>query len=151
MPFLLRAERALQGNLRFGDPDEKPRILHAASRRQAADRVTAASGRSRLTFASLPAGLLEGKAMLQNLPSAVAAIVLAPVPGSRILDMCAAPGELWTAPAPPGPFIGRHSSHTGFHRQSRDVRRLPEPPAQGCGESAEEGRGGRVFSFALTR
>jgi hypothetical protein len=30
--------------------------------------------------------------MLQNLPSIVAALVLAPLPGSRVLDMCAAPG-----------------------------------------------------------
>lgn len=42
-------------------------------------------------------GLLEGKGMLQNLPSAVAAAVLAPTPGSRILDMCAAPGGKTTA------------------------------------------------------
>lgn len=30
--------------------------------------------------------------MLQNLPSVVAALVLAPTPGSLVLDMCAAPG-----------------------------------------------------------
>ncbi len=35
---------------------------------------------------------LEGKVMLQNLPSLVAAMALAPRPGSRVLDMCAAPG-----------------------------------------------------------
>ena len=30
--------------------------------------------------------------MLQNLPSVVAALALAPQPGSSVLDMCAAPG-----------------------------------------------------------
>ncbi|GAX74807.1 hypothetical protein CEUSTIGMA_g2254.t1 [Chlamydomonas eustigma] len=35
---------------------------------------------------------LEGKVMFQNLPSLVAAAALAPRPGSRVLDMCAAPG-----------------------------------------------------------
>lgn len=33
-----------------------------------------------------------GQVMLQNLPSVVAALVLNPAPGSRVLDMCAAPG-----------------------------------------------------------
>lgn len=37
-------------------------------------------------------GLLRGLGMLQNLPSAVVAHVLAPPPGSTVLDMCAAPG-----------------------------------------------------------
>ena len=37
-------------------------------------------------------GLLPGLAMLQNLPSAAVAHVLNPVPGSRVLDMCASPG-----------------------------------------------------------
>ncbi|KAG1673418.1 hypothetical protein FOA52_002183 [Chlamydomonas sp. UWO 241] len=35
---------------------------------------------------------LEGKVMLQNLPSVCAAVALSPPPGSRVLDMCAAPG-----------------------------------------------------------
>lgn len=38
------------------------------------------------------AGQLRGLVMLQNLPSIVAASVLDPPPGSRVLDMCAAPG-----------------------------------------------------------
>ena len=38
-----------------------------------------------------PSGL-EGKVMLQNLPSVVAALALDPAPGSRVIDMCAAPG-----------------------------------------------------------
>ena len=36
--------------------------------------------------------LLPGQGMLQNLPSAVVAHVLAPPPGSHVLDMCASPG-----------------------------------------------------------
>lgn len=35
--------------------------------------------------------------MLQNLPSLLAAHVLAPRPGARVLDMCAAPGGKTTA------------------------------------------------------
>jgi 16S rRNA C967 or C1407 C5-methylase (RsmB/RsmF family) len=30
--------------------------------------------------------------MLQNLPSLAAALALSPAPGSRVIDMCAAPG-----------------------------------------------------------
>ncbi|GIL88736.1 hypothetical protein Vretifemale_16585 [Volvox reticuliferus] len=37
-------------------------------------------------------GLPSGWVMLQNLPSVVAALALNPAPGSRVLDMCAAPG-----------------------------------------------------------
>lgn len=45
-------------------------------------------------FLALPcSGLLPpGTAMLQNLPSIVAALTLAPRPGAAVLDMCAAPG-----------------------------------------------------------
>lgn len=38
------------------------------------------------------AGVLPGQAMLQALPCVVAAAVLDPTPGSRVLDLCAAPG-----------------------------------------------------------
>jgi len=44
-------------------------------------------------------GIMEGEVMLQNLPSLLAAIVLDPSPGSRVLDMCAAPGGKTTAMA----------------------------------------------------
>ncbi len=37
-------------------------------------------------------GVLEDAIFLQNLPSMLAARVLNPAPGSRVLDMCAAPG-----------------------------------------------------------
>ncbi|KAL6646447.1 hypothetical protein ACP70R_018055 [Stipagrostis hirtigluma subsp. patula] len=41
--------------------------------------------------------VLEGEIFLQNLPSIVAARVLDPQPGERVLDMCAAPGGKTTA------------------------------------------------------
>ncbi len=41
-------------------------------------------------------GMLPGLGMLQNLPSAVVAHVLAPVPGSQVLDMCASPGGIFS-------------------------------------------------------
>lgn len=44
-------------------------------------------------------GIMEGELMLQNLPSLLAAVVLDPTPGSRVLDMCAAPGGKTTAMA----------------------------------------------------
>lgn len=37
-------------------------------------------------------GVLRGKVMLQAVPCIVAAQVLDPAPGSKVLDMCAAPG-----------------------------------------------------------
>jgi 16S rRNA C967 or C1407 C5-methylase (RsmB/RsmF family) len=44
-------------------------------------------------FRTLALGeILPGECMLQNLPSLTAAVVLDPKPGSRVLDMCAAPG-----------------------------------------------------------
>ena len=46
---------------------------------------------------SSPADVLRGQAMLQNLPSLTVAHVLAPQPGQRVLDMCAAPGGKTTA------------------------------------------------------
>lgn len=42
-------------------------------------------------------GVLTGRGMLQNLPSIVAAHVLAPRPGARVMDMCASPGGKTTA------------------------------------------------------
>ena len=50
-------------------------------------------------------GLLPGKLMLQNLPSIVAAQALSPARGSRVLDMCAAPGGECVAPASGGECI----------------------------------------------
>ncbi|KAH9311903.1 hypothetical protein KI387_026938, partial [Taxus chinensis] len=42
-------------------------------------------------------GVLKGEIFLQNLPSIIAAHVLDPKPGEKILDMCAAPGGKTTA------------------------------------------------------
>ncbi|GMH32733.1 hypothetical protein BSKO_00567 [Bryopsis sp. KO-2023] len=42
-------------------------------------------------------GVMVGDVMLQNLPSVVAAAVMEPKPGWRVLDMCAAPGGKTTA------------------------------------------------------
>lgn len=53
--------------------------------------VTKRVGRSTSIMPSLN-GVLEGKIFLQNVSSMVAAISLSPAPGSRVLDMCAAPG-----------------------------------------------------------
>lgn len=39
-----------------------------------------------------PGQLPFGSGQLQHLPSVVAALALAPTPGSQVLDMCAAPG-----------------------------------------------------------
>lgn len=44
-----------------------------------------------------PSGALRGQAVSQALPCIVAAHALAPAPGSRVLDMCAAPGGKTTA------------------------------------------------------
>jgi 16S rRNA C967 or C1407 C5-methylase (RsmB/RsmF family) len=48
--------------------------------------------RQRITGELLESTLGHGHAMLQNLPSVVAAHALAPRPGSSVLDMCASPG-----------------------------------------------------------
>lgn len=51
-------------------------------------------------FRTLALGdVFPGECMLQNLPSLTAAVVLDPTPGSRVLDMCAAPGGKTTAMA----------------------------------------------------
>eukprot|EP00889_Picochlorum_renovo_P006089 jgi/Picre1/33119/NNA_008445.t1 len=48
---------------------------------------------------SLGIDFMKGDIMVQNLPSVVAAATLDPTPGSRVLDMCAAPGGKTTAMA----------------------------------------------------
>ena len=51
-------------------------------------------------FRSVALGhILKGDIMLQSLPSLLAAVVLNPLPGSRVMDMCAAPGGKSTAMA----------------------------------------------------
>ena len=51
-------------------------------------------------FRTIPCnGILYGSVMAQNLPSLVAAHVLGPPTGSRVLDMCAAPGGKLSLPS----------------------------------------------------
>jgi len=64
----------------------------------AGDRGLAVRVERRAGGARAPPGMdallptVRGQAMQQNLPSIVAALALAPPPGARVLDMCAAPG-----------------------------------------------------------
>jgi hypothetical protein len=60
------------------------------------------------------AGVLPGQVMLQNLPSVVAGVVLSPPPGSRVLDMCAAPGG--GTPAGHMPSMGAQHDGLGVTR-----------------------------------
>ncbi|KAL6770752.1 hypothetical protein ACKKBF_B32520 [Auxenochlorella protothecoides x Auxenochlorella symbiontica] len=68
-----------------------------------------------------------GAAMLQNLPSLVAAAALDPAPGSRVLDMCAAPGGKTTALAGRLAAAGRGGTVTALdrsHVKVAHIRRL---------------------------
>jgi protein-L-isoaspartate O-methyltransferase len=85
----------------------------------------------------LPAGgELHGKVMMQNLPSIVAALVLDPQPGMRVLDMCAAPGGKTTMLAQlmgnQGEVIGLDRSHNKVGSTQQwlgcDRRMLSVPP-----------------------
>lgn len=78
-------------------------------------------------FKSVALGdVLKGEVMLQNLPSMAAAVVLGPTPGSRVLDMCAAPGGKTTAMAQmmgdKGEVIALDRSHT----KARHIAELAE-------------------------
>jgi hypothetical protein len=64
--------------------------------------------------------------MLQNLPSIVAAQVLQPPPGSRVLDMCAAPGGKTTMLAQLMGCVGRVYALDRSHAKVDDVRSLAE-------------------------
>lgn len=65
--------------------------------------------------------------MLQNLPSVVAALALAPTPGSKVLDMCAAPGGKTTMIAQ---LMGDRGEVIGLDRSHTKVRHLQSVPGQ---------------------
>ena len=74
-------------------------------------------------------GVLPGEVMLQSLASYVAALALGPVPGCRVLDMCAAPGGKTTALAQ---LMGDRGEVIALDRSHRKVRiqawRFPHEP-----------------------
>jgi len=89
--------------------------------------------------------------MLQNLPSVVAALALDPAPGSRVLDMCAAPGGKTTMLAQimgdRGEIVALDRSHAKVGvawRRDRPARAVPSSaPKPGLGSGA--GKDGAPF------
>ncbi|CAK9874412.1 unnamed protein product [Sphagnum jensenii] len=77
-------------------------------------------------------GLLTGDIFLQNLPSVVAAHVLDPKPGERILDMCAAPGGKTTAIAMLMEDKGEIIALDRSHNKVSDIVRLSEEMKLTC-------------------
>ncbi|KAI5084594.1 hypothetical protein GOP47_0000763 [Adiantum capillus-veneris] len=71
-------------------------------------------------------GVLKGDIFLQNLPSIVAARVLDPQPGERILDMCAAPGGKTTALAILMKDKGTIVAIDRSHNKVMDIKKLTE-------------------------
>eukprot|EP00891_Asterochloris_glomerata_P009936 jgi/Astpho2/9936/e_gw1.00152.20.1_t len=69
-------------------------------------------------------GLLPGKLMLQNLPSIVAAQALSPTRGSRVLDMCAAPGGKTTALAALMGDEGTIIALDRSHAKAQEIRQV---------------------------
>eukprot|EP00873_Tetraselmis_striata_P041919 jgi/Tetstr1/462183/TSEL_007247.t3 len=78
------------------------------------------------------AGLLPGQVMLQNLPSIVAAAVLAPPPGACVLDMCAAPGGKTTAMAEQMGDAGQIIALDRTHEKAGTIRDLAEELGLSC-------------------
>lgn len=68
--------------------------------------------------------VLEGEIFLQNLPSIIAARVLDPQEGERILDMCAAPGGKTTAIAILMKDRGEVVATDRSHNKVMDIKRL---------------------------
>jgi len=64
--------------------------------------------------------------MLQNLPSIVAAQALNPTPGSRVLDMCAAPGGKTTMLAQIMGGVGEIVAGDRSHAKVDDIKALAE-------------------------
>jgi 16S rRNA C967 or C1407 C5-methylase (RsmB/RsmF family) len=77
-------------------------------------------------------GLLTGDIFLQNLPSVVAAHVLDPKPGERILDMCAAPGGKATAIAMLMEDKGEIIALDRSHNKVSDIVRLSKEMKLTC-------------------
>ena len=71
-------------------------------------------------------GILKGEIMLQNLPSLTAAVVLGPTPGSRVLDMCAAPGGKTTALAQIMDDKGEVIALDRSHSKAASIKNLAE-------------------------
>ncbi|DBA85330.1 TPA: hypothetical protein ACH3X2_006018 [Trebouxia sp. C0005] len=69
-------------------------------------------------------GMLPGLGMLQSLPSAVVAHVLAPLPGSQVLDMCASPGGKSTHLAQLMGDQGRVVALDRTHAKAQQIRSL---------------------------
>lgn len=82
--------------------------------------------------ASVAAGALLGHIMLQNLPSLVAALALDPAPGSRVLDMCAAPGGKTTMIAQLMNDAGEIVAFDRSHAKADDVRSLAKELGVTC-------------------
>ncbi|CAM6098706.1 unnamed protein product [Calypogeia fissa] len=80
-------------------------------------------------------GLLKGHIFLQNLPSIVAARVLDPKPGERILDMCAAPGGKTTAIAILMKDTGVIVALDRSHHKVLEIKRLAEEMGLTCIEA----------------
>ncbi|KAG6542737.1 hypothetical protein Mapa_015812 [Marchantia paleacea] len=77
-------------------------------------------------------GVLEGQIFLQNLPSIVAARVLDPKPGERILDMCAAPGGKTTAIGILMKDQGEVIALDRSHNKVLDIKRLADEMKLTC-------------------
>lgn len=77
-------------------------------------------------------GLLPGQGMLQNLPSAVVAHVLAPPPGSRVLDMCASPGGKSTHLAQLMNDQGQVIALDRTHAKAQQIRNLAAELGLSC-------------------
>lgn len=76
--------------------------------------------------------LLEGEIFLQNLPSIIAAHVLDPQQGERILDMCAAPGGKTTAIAILMKDKGQIVAADRSHNKVLDIKKLAAEMGLNC-------------------
>eukprot|EP00252_Welwitschia_mirabilis_P028106 TRINITY_DN9990_c0_g1_i2.p1 TRINITY_DN9990_c0_g1~~TRINITY_DN9990_c0_g1_i2.p1 ORF type:complete len:536 (-),score=113.50 TRINITY_DN9990_c0_g1_i2:116-1723(-) len=77
-------------------------------------------------------GVLKGEVFLQNLPSIIAAHVLDPKPGERILDLCAAPGGKTTAIAMLMQDKGEVIAIDRSHNKVEDINNLVQEMGLTC-------------------